>query len=92
MGEHKIKTKSQAATPAHQRCRLALLEAIRKEAGDMPAEEVLAIVAYTVGQLIALQDQRRITPATAIQLVTENIEQGNRDAMIEAMSNPGKHS
>lgn len=84
--------KSRAATPAHQRCRDALLAAIREEAGDMPAEEVLAVVAYTVGQLIALQDSGRITPAMAIQLVSENIEEGNRDAMMEAMSASGRPS
>lgn len=28
---------------------------------DMPSEEVLAVAAYLVGQLIALQDQRKFT-------------------------------
>ena len=49
----------------------------------MDAAEILAVVAYTVGQLIALQDQRKMTPAMALALVSANIEAGNADAIAE---------
>lgn len=35
--------------------------------------------AYTVGQLIALQDQRKVSPAMAFEIVAQYIEQGNAD-------------
>lgn len=43
----------------------------------MDALEILAIAAYTVGQLVALQDQRTVTPAMAMEIVANNIEAGN---------------
>lgn len=54
-------TKTFAATEEHEALRNALLAAVRKTALDMPAEEILAVVCVLVGQLIALQDQRRFT-------------------------------
>lgn len=54
---------------------------------DMPAQRILAITAQFVGQLIALQDQRKITPDMALQIVSENIEIGNRAALM-TLTNP----
>lgn len=48
---------------------------------DMPAQEILAITSQFVGQLIALQDQRVMSPEQAMQLVGQNIEIGNRAAI-----------
>jgi hypothetical protein len=48
---------------------------------EMPAQDILAIVSQFVGQLIALQDQRVVTPDQAMQLVGQNIEIGNRAAL-----------
>lgn len=45
---------------------------------DMPAQDILAIVSQFVGQLIALQDQRVMTPDMAMQIVSQNIEIGNQ--------------
>lgn len=49
---------------------------------NMPAARILAITSQFVGQLIALQDQRKITPDMAMQIVSENIEIGNRAALM----------
>lgn len=49
---------------------------------NMPAQRILAITSQFVGQLIALQDQRKITPDMAMQIVSENIEIGNRAALM----------
>ena len=54
---------------------------------DMPAQRILAIVSQFVGQLIVLQDQRKITPDMAMQIVSENIEIGNRAALM-TLTNP----
>lgn len=49
---------------------------------DMDAQRILAITCQFVGQLIALQDQRKITPDMAMQIVQENIEVGNHAALL----------
>ena len=61
-----------------------LIALMRAKMTTMDTAEILAVVAYTVGQLIALQDQRKITPAMALALVSDNIEAGNADAIAEA--------
>ncbi|MER9622661.1 hypothetical protein NKI98_14675 [Mesorhizobium sp. M0222] len=66
------------AKKEHEDLRNALLAAVRKTASDMPAEEILAVVCVLVGQLIALQDQRRFTNDSIMQLVSFNIEAGNK--------------
>ena len=51
-------------------------------------QEMLAGASQLVGNLIALQDQRRMTPAMALDVVQANIEVGNRMAMAEVASAP----
>lgn len=48
---------------------------------EMPAQEILAITSQFVGQLIAMQDQRIMTPDQAMQIVGQNIEIGNAAAI-----------
>ena len=74
----KMKLKPKPPSAAHHKIRNAMIAVIRKEAAEMDALEVLAIAAYTVGQLIALQDQRTVTPAMAMEIVSSNIEAGNQ--------------
>ena len=45
---------------------------------ELPKEEVLAVAANMVGKIIALQDQRTMTPERAMAIVERNIEIGNR--------------
>jgi hypothetical protein len=56
---------------------------------DMPAQRILAITSQFVGQLIALQDQSKITPDMAMQIVSENIEIGNRAALLSLATPEG---
>lgn len=79
--------KLQSPSPAHIKVRDAMLAVIRKEAADMDAIEILAIAAYTVGQLIALQDHRTVTPSMAMDIVAKNIEAGNLH-VVEGLSRP----
>jgi hypothetical protein len=61
----------------------AFLKALKEQMPpDMPAQRILAIVSQFVGQLIALQDKRVMTPDQAMRVVGENIEIGNRAALL----------
>ena len=83
-----MKLKSKTPTAEHHRIRDAMLAVIQKEMAEMDALEVLAIAAYTVGQLIALQDQRIVTPAMAMEIVASNIEAG-KSHVIEGLMGTG---
>ncbi len=72
----------------HKQIRDALLDLMRKEMAETPADEILAIVSYTVGQLVAMQDATKCTLDVAMEIVATNIEAGNQDAIKEA-AKPG---
>lgn len=65
----------------HIAFRKALEAAIAQHGATLDAAELLAITSHFVGQLIALQDQRTMTPAMAMQIVSSNIQHGNREAI-----------
>lgn len=83
-----IKMKSKMPSAQHQAFRDDLIAALRKHERLKP-DEMLAVAAYFVGQLIALQDQRSMTPAMAMELVATNIEAGNIHAQQEVQSAEG---
>ena len=62
---------------------------MRDHGATLDAAELLAITAHLCGQLVALQDQRRMTPAMAIELVQQNLEQGNREVIENLLNAPG---
>lgn len=55
----------------------------------MSALELLAIAANMVGKLIAMQDQRTITPRRAMDLVVMNLEIGNQQVMASISNTKG---
>lgn len=63
--------------------------AVLRKHEHLRADEMLAVASYFVGQLIALQDQRKVTPSMAMELVASNIEAGNQHALTEVMSAGG---
>ncbi|TPN57155.1 hypothetical protein [Mesorhizobium sp. B1-1-7] len=71
-------TKSIATGPQHEALRNAFIEAVRQTASDMPADQILAVACVFVGQLTAVQDQRRFTSDMIMDLVSENIQSGNQ--------------
>jgi hypothetical protein len=77
--------KSKAPTPEHTAFRDDLVAVLKKHDGLKP-DEMLAVASYFVGQLIALQDQRRMTADMAMAVVSSNIEAGNMHAMKEVAS------
>lgn len=69
-----------------------LLAVMQEELGkrDLPKEDMLAALAYLVGRVIAMQDQRKMTAAQAIQLVQDNIELGNADQIAALEKTQGR--
>lgn len=72
-----MKTKSQKPSDAAVKCREAVIAAIQPFKHNLSGMEILAILSYTVGQAIAMQDQRSVTNDMIWKLVGENIEAGN---------------
>lgn len=65
----------------HRAFRDDLVSVLRKHGDALSAEEMLALAAHLVGQLVALQDQRSMTPDRAMTIVARNIEQGNLEVL-----------
>lgn len=65
--------------------RMKILAVIREECKvlEVADHHVLSMLAYTLGQTIAFQDQTRFTAETIMALVDANIEAGNRDAILQ---------
>lgn len=83
--------KSKKPTPEQVAFRDDMVVALRRHQ-HLRADELLAIAAYFVGQLVALQDQRTMTSAMAMEIVVQNIEAGNQHAMHEVLSAGGTPS
>lgn len=73
----------------HRAFRDDLIAVLRKHGDALSAEEMLALAAHLVGQLIALQDQRSMTPDRAMTIVAMNIEQGNGEALAGVLRSEG---
>ena len=71
--------------PEHEVAYQDLCALVNKHADRLSAIELLAIAANMVGKLVALQDQRTVTPNKAMETVARNIELGNQQ-VIEQLS------
>ncbi len=82
--------KTVVTSESHEKLRTAVLDLLKAEVakGQMPIDEVLAIMSYVVGQLVAMQNQRRYTPDTAMELVNVNLLKGNADAVAALLNAP----
>lgn len=54
---------------------------LRAEAADYDPVDVLAVLAYSTGAAAAMQDARRLTAENVSDIISENIQQGNRAAI-----------
>lgn len=77
------------ANPTHEVAHQELTDLLKRHAdeGDLSALEMLAVAANMVGKLIALQDQRVVTPGQALDVVTANIKIGNAQ-VVDLISKP----
>lgn len=71
--------------PTEIAARNAALDAVRPFADLLGPSGLLAVMACTVGHLIALQDQRTMTPDMAMDLVLANIVEGNKEAIAKTL-------
>ena len=70
--------KPTAADNAFRDDAIALL---KKHAGHLSAEVMLALSSHLVGQIIAMQDQKTMTKDRALQIVMRNMEVGNSEVL-----------
>lgn len=82
-----VNTKVVKPAAKHRAFRDDMIALLKKHAGDLDATEMLALAAHLVGQIIAMQDQRTITREIALDIVGQNIEVGNAEAMAEVSGN-----
>jgi len=66
-----------------------LNELLRKHAGHLRAEELLAVSAQVVGQIIAFQDRRVFSQNQVMQIVQRNLVLGNQAACETVASSMG---
>ena len=69
--------------------RKALEAAIRDHGATLDATELLAITSHFVGQLVALQDQRRYTADMVMDMVFANLQQGNGEVVAGLLDKTG---
>lgn len=82
-----MKMKSQKPSEAAVKCREAVIDAIQPFKHELSGMEILAVLAYSVGQAIAMQDQRTVTHDMIWELVGANIEAGNAIVIDELAEN-----
>lgn len=78
--------KMHLANPDHEVAYQDLCQLVNKHAGKLTALELLAVAANMVGKIVAMQDQRTTTLEMAMEVVSANIEQGNR-SVFEQLAN-----
>lgn len=78
------------ANPEHEVVYQELIALVNKHAAKLDALEVLAVAANMVGKIVAMQDQRKVTPELAMDIVAKNIEVGNNQVIEELFKSSGK--
>lgn len=68
----------------HAAFRDDLIAVMNKHAGVLDASEMLALAAYTTGQIMAMQDARKWTADLVLEVVAKNLEEGNAQAIADA--------
>lgn len=63
---------------------------VSKHADKLSSAELLAVAANMLGKLVAMQDQRAMTPARAMQIVAQNIEHGNKQIVDQLAQSAGR--
>lgn len=76
-----MKMRSKDPSPEAIAVRNELLAVLKKHGDKLSQEEILAMLSYTVGQTIAVMDQTKYTSEMCMEIVGENLEKGNADAV-----------
>ena len=80
--------KAVSANSDHQALRRDLIDLIRKRHGGLSAQEVLAVAAQLVGQILLMQDREHLDPQSAMDLINRNIVLGNQAALADLQKGP----
>lgn len=75
------------AKPEHEVAYQDICALVSKHAAKVSAMELLAIAANMLGKLVAMQDQRVVTPREALEMVAANIEGGNKQVLDQLKDN-----
>jgi hypothetical protein len=78
------------ASQEHQVLHDELAALLKRHSGKLTSIEVLAVASNMVGKLIALQDQRTVTPEIALEIVIQNLQAGNQDVLDKLEKTEGK--
>lgn len=78
------------AKPEHEVAYQELIALVNKHARKLSAIEMLAVAANMLGKLIAMQDQRSVTPQAAMKVVADNIEHGNKTVLDQLSQSVGR--
>lgn len=62
---------------------------LMKRHTNIPPMEMLAVAANMLGKMIAMQDQRSVTPEMAMEVVAKNIESGNMQVLEQLSKTQG---
>ena len=84
-----MKTKLHVAAPQHEIAYQDIVALVLKHGEHLSLVEMLAIAANMLGKLLAYQDQRNLTSAAAMEIVIQNIQMGNQQAVAEVMKSQG---
>lgn len=71
-------TRVEMAKPEHEAAYQDLCAIVNKYADKLSPIELLAIAANMTGKLAAMQDQRSISPDYAMEVISRNLEYGNK--------------
>jgi hypothetical protein len=85
-----MKTRLHTAAPEHQVAYQDIVALLNKYAGKLDALEMLAVASNMLGKLVAMQDQRKVTPAMAMEIVAQNIESGNQEVLAQLAQSKGR--
>ncbi len=84
-----MKLKPSATAHAIAYAEIAELLKRQEQEHGLTAMELLAIASNIVGKVVAMQDQRAVTPAQAMAIVASNIDIGNAEAVAELLKSKG---
>lgn len=76
------------AKPEHEVAYQDICKLVSKHSATLTPLDILAVAANMVGKLVALQDQRKITVAMAMEIVAKNLEHGNQTIVNKLANGP----
>ena len=78
------------AKPEHEVAYQDLCALVNKHADKLSAIELLAVASNMLGKLVAMQDQRTVSPAMAMEVVARNVESGNQQVLAQLSQSRGR--